>query len=83
MDKFNCDRTMKLLLWTACFKADLEHRICGTTTKKMSPLNVFTERNPGADIRQSFTFSLNHENDLLEPPNFPTQILYKFTHTWF
>ena len=27
MDKFNFDRTMTILPWTACFKADLEHRI--------------------------------------------------------
>ena len=32
-------------------------------------------------IEQSFTFSSDHANDLLQPPNAPSHILYTYTHT--
>ena len=54
--------------WRQLLKEDVVHWICPPKETR------------GSGVERSFTFSPNHKNDLLQPPNFPSRIIYTYIH---
>ena len=55
MSKFNFNQIMTILLWPACFKTDLEHRLFSLKDDSWKK-HLWTDRNPGTGYWAIFFF---------------------------